>query len=100
MEPLMVSLDSATDNSYDSLSSKDTHGVVKNPKAILEIELQNLNAKRIQASKDLQVNEQMFRIYKKQMFILGQRMAQKHSDVDRSRAVVSELDQSIASRVV
>ena len=77
MEPLMVSLDSATDNSYDSpgLSSKDTHEVVKNPNAILEIKLQNLNAERIQASKDLQVNEHMIGIHKKQMFILGQTMA-------------------------
>ena len=93
MEPSMVSMDTATDNSYDNLSSKDTHGVVKNPNAILEIEFQNLNAKRIQASKDLQVNEQMIGIYKKQMFILGQRMVQKHSDVVRSRAVVAELVQ-------
>jgi predicted outer membrane protein len=51
--------------------------------------------KQIQASKDLEVNEQMIEIHKKQMFILGQRMAQKHSDVDRSRAVVTELDQLI-----
>mmetsp|Transcript_11254 Transcript_11254/g.24163 ORF Transcript_11254/g.24163 Transcript_11254/m.24163 type:complete len:447 (-) Transcript_11254:12-1352(-) len=95
MEPLMVSLDSVPDNSYDKLSSKNTHGVVKNANAILEIELQNLNAKRIQASKDFKVNQQMVEIYKQQMFILGQRMVQKHSDVDRTRAVVAELDQLI-----
>ena len=53
-EPLRVSLDSATDNnSYDELSSKDTHGVLKKPNDILEIELQNLNAKQVQASQDL-----------------------------------------------
>ena len=68
MEPCMVSLDSATENSYDNLSSKDTHGVVKNPNTILEIELQNLNMKQIQASKDVKVNEHMIEIYKKQMF--------------------------------
>ena len=94
MEPSMVSLDSATDHSYVNLSSKNTHGVVKIPDAILEVELKNLNAKRIQASKDLKANEQTIELYKKQMFILGQRMVQKHSDVDRSRAVVAELDQS------
>jgi hypothetical protein len=41
MEPLMVSLDSATDNFYDNLSSKNTHGVVKNPNTFLEVELKN-----------------------------------------------------------
>jgi hypothetical protein len=92
MEPLMVSLDSATDNSYDQLSSKNTHGVVKNPNAILEIELQNLNAKQFQASKDLKANELMIENYRNQMFILGQRTVQKHSEADRSRAVVAELD--------
>jgi hypothetical protein len=31
----------------------------------------------------------------KQIFILGQRIVQKHSDVDRSRAVVAELGSSM-----
>ena len=57
MKPSTVSLDSDTDNSYDNLSSKNTHGVVKNPNAILDVELKNLNAKRIQVSKDLKVNQ-------------------------------------------
>jgi hypothetical protein len=93
LEQLMVSLDIATDVSYDMLSSKNTHGVVRNPNAILEIEIQILNAKQIQASKDLKVNEQRIENYKKQMFILAQRLVQTHSDADRSRAVVAELDQ-------
>ncbi len=70
MEPLMVSMDSANDNSYDNLSSKYTHAAVKNSNDILEIELRNLNAKRIQASKDLKANKQMVDIYKKQMLFL------------------------------
>ena len=91
----MVSLDGATANSYDNLSSKNTHRAVKNLNAILEIELQNLNAKRIQASKDLKANKQMVETHKKPMFIFGQRIVQKHSNVDRSIAIVAELDQLI-----
>ncbi len=54
-----------------------------------------MNAKQIRASKDSTVHEQMIESYKKQMFILGQRMVRKHSEVDQSRAVVAELDQLI-----
>jgi hypothetical protein len=89
-EPLRVSLDSATDNkSYDKLSSKDTHGVVKNQNDILEIELQNLNAKQIQASRDLKANGRIIEIYKKQMFILGQRFREWF----KSTVILSDLVQ-------
>jgi hypothetical protein len=47
----------------------------------LEIELQNPKAKQ-----DLKDTEKMIENYKKPMFILGQRMVQRHSEVDQQNA--------------
>jgi hypothetical protein len=43
---------------------------------------------KLKAKQDLKDTEQMIENYKKPVFILGQRMVQRHSEVDQSSAVV------------